>query len=247
MVKSRRPDVRASFLAAATVSILAMTMSARATEAQEAIKPLPPDEKAFGLTLGEWQAAWVQWFFSIPGSIHPQNDKTGLRMGIGQHLPVWFLPPGWGGQQTTVVVPAGYTLFVPAGPGGVTFHPPGERTEDQLREERQAEAGLEHLTVLELSVDGVSIPDLKRYRTTTSVFPLVPPPGNLFGFAVKEGKDQRLAAIADGYYLLLPPLPVGKHVVQGRFEGIDPNENNMPFKQQWTYNLIIQNPNEPLP
>jgi hypothetical protein len=246
MVNPRRPGIRARVLAVWIVPILMVTMSAGAGIAQEGIKPLPPDEKAFGLTLAEWQAAWVQWIVSIPQSINPQNDKTGLRMGIGPHMPVWFLPPGWSGQRPPLVIPAGYTLFVPAGPGGMTFYPPGERTEEDLREERQAQAALEDLSVLEMSVDGVPIPDLRRYRTTTPVFGLVLPAGNLFGFPVKDAKSQRLAAIADGYYLLLPPLPAGKHVLEGRIEGIDRGDNDTPFKLQWRFDLIIQGPNEPL-
>jgi hypothetical protein len=248
MVEARRRSARAGIPAAWTILILvAMTTPTRVVLAQDAIKPLPPDEKAFGRTLGEWQAAWAQWMLSIPENIHPQNDKTGLKFGIGQHLPVWFLPPRWQAQQTSVVVPAGYTLFVPAGPGGLTFYPPGARTDEQLLAERQEYAAQEQLTVLEMSVDGVPIPDLRPYRNTTPVFPLVLPPGNLFGIAVKSSKDQHLAAIADGYYLLLPPLPAGEHVIQGRFEGIDLGDNNKPFKVEWIYHLTVQPPNEPLP
>jgi hypothetical protein len=53
------------------------------------------------------------------------------------------------------------------------------------------------------------------------------------------GKDHRLAAAGDGFFLLLPSLPVGKHVIQVRVETTN-------SKALSVLNLIIQEPNKPI-
>jgi hypothetical protein len=58
-------------------------------------------------------------------------------------------------------------------------------------------------------------------------------------------KDNRLVAVAEGYWLLLTSLPVGKHAIHSRVQGTDP-DTGAPHKTEWTFNLITQNPNEPI-
>src|SRR6185369_10723606 len=75
------------------------------------IKPLAPGEKAFGLTLTEWATAWFQWNFSMLASGDPGSDTAGVLSGIGQRLPVWFLPRTPTNKTTT------RTIYVPDGCG----------------------------------------------------------------------------------------------------------------------------------
>jgi hypothetical protein len=227
-----------------------IVLSAKVGSAQGGIQPLPPDEKAYGLTLGEWAAAWNEWLFSIPKASNPVVNQTDTYLGVGQHRPVWFLPaPGGTGSDVTrtFVIPTGYAILVTAGTGA-QLNPPGKSTEQVLHDENYKGNYWEKLIAgLEVSVDGVPISDPKRYWVDTPLFNAVLPPNNLFGLPIAAGKDQRLAAVAVGYFYLLPPPPVGKYVVQIRLEGVNPDENDKPYRQQWTANLIIQNPNEPIP
>jgi hypothetical protein len=137
-------------LARATAVLVALALLPTTVAAAQAIQPLPPEEKAFGLTLGEWAVAYVQWILSIPKSTDPASDSTGLRAGIGQRLPVWFLPgaaPG-SNRPRTIIVPAGHVLLIP-GPFEGLFSLPGERTEEQLRAELRENAKyLAELTLL---------------------------------------------------------------------------------------------------
>ena len=84
------------------LSSLALTDMAVATTepAPEpgAVEILPPDESFAGATLGEWGARWWQWMVSLPEDIHPALDTTGERCGYGQHGPMFFLPPSFGGS-----------------------------------------------------------------------------------------------------------------------------------------------------
>jgi hypothetical protein len=233
--------LRAAPIAAALWALI--VLPAGTASAQGGIQPLPPGEKAYGLTLAEWAVAWSQWDASIPNSVHPGNDKTGVRAGIGQRMPVWFLPAG-DVPTRTVIVPAGYAILH-AGPVGMNANAPGARTEEQLRDELREYGTRSQLKTFEMTVDGVPVPDPMRYRVQTSVFTLVLPPGNWLGVPVSPGKDHRRAAVVDGWFVLFPPLPVGKHVIVTRLEGTDPD--GMEFKGEGAVNLTIQNPNDPLP
>jgi len=239
-----------SRLARTALALLALLLPSRLGSAQGSVTPLPPEDRTYGLSLGEWGAAWFQWSLSIPANVNPQGDTTGIRTGIGQRLPVWFLPTTSGSADVTrtILIPAGASILW-AGPNNNLADAPGNHTEQQLRDTLQSanKASLDTLTVVDVSVDGVPVPDvLKRYRVQTPLFTAVLPPNNLAGFPVTAGKDQRLAMVVEGYYFMLSPLPVGKHVILTRLEFVDP-ANGQSGRQTLTYNLIILNPNDPIP
>jgi hypothetical protein len=215
--------------------------------AADEIRPLPPDEKAFGLTLAEWATAWFQWDNSLPMSGHPYTDTRGVSAGLGQRMPVWFLP-GWPmgtSLNRTIFIPAGYGILLP-GAGLFLADLPGHATDEKLLTETRSvfQKWADTIQVLEVSVDGVPIADVQRYRVQTPVFTVVLPPGNWHGVPIVAGRDQRLAAAGDGFFLLLPSLPVGKHVIQVRVEASD--QSNKPYKELNVLNLIIQEPNKPI-
>lgn len=85
-------------------------------------KAIPPGESVFGMSQGDWGAAWWQWAMSMPISfdevdpiIHPFNDPTGEACGNGQgDGPVFFLAGTWiGPVERRCKVPAGQALFFP--------------------------------------------------------------------------------------------------------------------------------------
>jgi hypothetical protein len=164
-------------------------------------------------------------------------------------MPVWFLPNSFDVKDytRTIFIPSGAAILW-AGPGNVTFDVPGNRTEAQLREENQAgtKEWLASFTVLDVSVDGVPIPDLKQYVPETPLFTIVLPSNNLLGVPVSAGKDQRVAAVAQGYFFMLPPLSMGKHVILFRLERLNP-DNGKTEKLTYTHNIVVLDPNDPLP
>src|SRR5262249_55520548 len=75
---------------------------------------LPPNSNPFGITYGEWSAAWWQWLLAIPAPVNPNLDLTGANCGQGQSGQVWFLAGNFGGTSTrTCTMPAGRALLVP--------------------------------------------------------------------------------------------------------------------------------------
>jgi hypothetical protein len=235
-------------LVPAALALLAL-LPVRSGLAQGTIQPLAADGTAYGMTLTDWSVAFCQWLLSIPQSTNPdfRFDKAGVRPGVGQHAPVWFVPgfePGSSGTRT-MTVPDGQSVLVAPMLTVNSVGPPGSYTDDEVR--AGLDTGfLDRIGVLEVSLDGVPIPDVKRYRLQTPIFTITLAPGNLFGVPVTAAKDGRAVAAGDGYWLLLPPLPVGTHPLVIHVEGVT-TETSAPFKSEWTVNLRVQKPNEPLP
>jgi hypothetical protein len=236
------------------LALLVLTVTPRVGSAQEAPKPLPPDGTAYGLMLTDWAVAFELWGNSLPGSANPGLwvDKETVNATIGQHAPVWFIPyasgPASGGSGTrTLRIPAGMSIFLQVASAGYLDQP--GLNEEQFRElvRKGPGADLDRITVLEVTLDGVSIPDVKRYRVETPLF-------SVTSVLTIAGKDAHAVGIVMGYYLLFPPLPVGKHVLTRRVEGSyatgarsGGNPVYRPFKDEWTLNLLIHEPNQLAP
>jgi hypothetical protein len=149
----------------------------------------------------------------------PVLDTTGEFAHVGQSGSVWFLGGNFitGGRVTrTVTIPSGKGLFFPV--LEITWVNIEELGDDPWSPEQRAyartiiEPFIEDATQLSVEIDGVSVPDLKSYLTSTAddADYMVPmPDGNLFGLpAFTYGP-----AISVGYYLMLEPLPAGEHTI----------------------------------
>jgi hypothetical protein len=248
--RKERPMRRTPTLALVTgIASLFVTFASSPMKANAAeILPLPPDGAHFGMKLADWQVAWWQWIMSIPKSASPllDLDKTGLRAGVGQRTPVWFLPAGSTPGvvvERTFTIPEGQAILFMAG-GVIGTIAPGVRSEEELLD--LSPELLERLSKPpEVSLDGVLIPNMKQYRVKTPVFSVTLAPGNLSDTPVSAGKDARDVGAAEGYTLLFPPLPLGEHVLALRSEGVD--SGGKPIITQATYRLRIQKPNDPIP
>jgi hypothetical protein len=210
-----------------------------------AVEPVPPagtpygvDEKPFGMSLAEWEAAWNEWFYSIPKASSPMTGGRGKLSGVGQRMPVWFLPTFDPGDHTfSQNIPSGYALFVP-----VLNEVHADYGTSVLASFTEGQAKfitkeLDQLPVPGVDIDGVSVPDLARYRAQTPMFSFLLPEGNLFGRDVPSGSTLHMQAIAEGYNLLVPPLSAGKHVIhtQAMLFG----DKNAIVPVNTTYQLIV--------
>src|ERR1051325_2671947 len=105
MCKNRTWSITAVFLAVLFVS--SVTASAQGFVAQ-------PESLPGGLSYQQWSARWWSWAYSIPLSMNPIFDTTGIDCALNQSGPVWFLA-GTNGFSATrnCVVPAGKMIFFP--------------------------------------------------------------------------------------------------------------------------------------
>jgi hypothetical protein len=213
---------------------------------------LPPQVKPYGKTYGAWGAEWWKWVVGIPAAENPILDETGEFGAIDQAGPVWFLAGNSGGTtERTLVVPTGKALFFPILTQFWGCPSPEERA--FLEEVARAYLGMDPAAVaaltdvdlmrlvigaqmdsvisLSATIDGVAVQDLKQYRAKSPVFTFE----DLDSFGV-EGECS--PAVADGYWLMVAPLPVGEHTIH--FSGVIADAPLDPLELDVTYHLIVR-------
>jgi hypothetical protein len=226
MVKSTRRVV-------AVLGLVAMLLLATGTDVLAATarpRVLQPRSRPFGMTYEQWAARWWQWALSIPADRNPLVDPTGQNCGVGQSGRVWFLAGTFGGGPATRVctVPAGKALFFPIVNAAFVATEPGE-TEELAHDVLREHIDQVDVNTLGVELNGVSIPNLGSYRAHSPTFPVVFPDDNLFG---APAGFYPIAA-ADGYWIMLAPLPPGTHTLH--FRGELPNGTVLDV----TYTLIV--------
>ncbi|MGF6968720.1 hypothetical protein OKW43_005748 [Paraburkholderia sp. WC7.3g] len=239
---------------AAAVTALMLAFAARPSASQaHAFAVIPPNDAQAqaGMNYGTWSVSWWQYVLSKATPNNPLLDLTGQDCAVDQSTSsrVFFLVGTFGPGSATrnnCSVPAGKFLFfpllnfidihVPEGlPGGDT-----NDTVPKLWKDLQSFIG--PVTELHASVDGVPVSNLvpAMFRACAGLIPPCTAPGfsvtlpenNLFGVSAMVYSP----AVADGYYLMLAPLPPGPHTI--KFGGAG-TFNGTPFSVDITYNLIV--------
>ena len=208
---ARRPE--SGVIVAAFVMCIGLW--APATVLAQNVNPrvAPPASKLSGLTLGEWSAKWWRWALETPTSVNPLLDTTGANCAVGQTGRVWFLAGTLGPGEPVVrtcTIPTGTSLFFPAANAFCVAEGDGS-----LEFQRAcAAAFLAAVTSTGVEIDGVSVNALESYRAQSPGFDLILPSDNIFG--APAGLYTPTAA--DGFYLIVRPLPPGEHTIHIRVE-----------------------------
>jgi hypothetical protein len=172
-----------------------------------------PDADIHGASLGEWNARYWQWITSFPVGENPAHDPTARLCGYGQNDPVFFVPR----TMPPCTVPTGVAIFLPiAGTECSTVEEPPFHGEDEDELRACAAADAERYTNIAVTVNGEEIPDIEDYRAESPAFTLQLPEDNIL--AVPKGGGR---AVADGYAVVLAPLPPGEHEVVVHVEVVD--------------------------
>ncbi len=220
---------------------------------------MPDNSKAFGKTYGEWSAAWWKWALEIPATDHPLFDSADCSTGQTGH--VWFLGGAFcaSGDQVgcadpmhpvidrSCAVPTGTALFFPVLNGEDAIVEEANwvenPTEMLLRTNVKSwnEPGDNFMVVAK--VDGW---DMHVVRICSKGDYCLPQQSPLFDFTLPNHDNILKAigefwvddgvsssAVSDGYYVLIPPLPAGKHTIT--FYGI-----NGVFSLDVTYHLTVK-------
>lgn len=158
-------------------------------------------------------ALWWNWAVIEPEATNPLTDDTGADGHRHQFGPVWFLAGTLGGRaDRTVTVPAGRFLFFPI--SNAAFWAP-EDGDDEAEVRQLARAAIDAVNTVECRIDGRPVPNLNRHRVASPAFPLLIRPGSLLNeFGYDPGL--RFPAVSDGYWVLVQPLPRGRHTISFR-------------------------------
>jgi hypothetical protein len=160
-------------------------------------------------------AIWWQWILEQPATGNPILDTTGIDAANGQPLTdanVFLLAGAFGGTVTrTFAVPANTALFLPLlnnlglAPKPAPQPKPGQNQVPQLRTLFAAPL-IDGVNELHVFLDGVSLIGSVT-RVKSPVFHVTSPDvDSILG-------PGTFTAVSDGYWLFLPPLPPGTHVL----------------------------------
>jgi hypothetical protein len=187
-------------------------------------------------TLGELGAEWWTWALEEPRSTNPLQDKDKASQCEGTTTfeggEVLFLAGTFSGNEVTreCTVSSETWIFFPV-VNTVNLEPTGTFTEQQLRtlSNRQMNRFLARSTMF-VTVDGVPIAiSEQENRADTELFTVNLPKNNVFGV-----KPEPYDAVADGVWVLLPPLSEGEYEI--KFGG---TFNGGAFEQNNTYILTV--------
>ena len=168
------------------------------------------DPQPYGTSRKEWTEKWWLWLHSIPKPVNPANDTTGEQCARNQIEPnMWFLAGTFGKLvKRTCLVPSNRAILFPI---INSVHLLSEslsfKSDSDLEAKVRNEAN--NVTEMNLTIDGLQLSDLKKYRIHTRAFDIIIPEDNIWD--VKPGKTR---AAADGYWIFLKPLPKGMHTLQ---------------------------------
>ena len=190
-------------------------LAAVAAESTLASAVLEADEPVADRPQSEWAEAYLQWVAAFARSNSPVSDTSGALCGQKQQGDVWFLATSDGTVPAVVrdcVVPIGKTLFVPI---ANTLERSGSAAPDCEGMARVAANTLsQHLSQIQLTVDGQAVDDLSSHRLGT---------GDCFALDLRQAvRSTARTAVADGFYVMLRPLAAGPHtiVVGVRFDSM---------------------------
>lgn len=172
----------------------------------------------YGQSMATWTERWWQWTMGVPFAHNPGLDPTGADCAVAQpggH--VWYLGSTFNAASATrsCSVPEGRAILVNLS-GTLNDYPcpfpgfepaPGQTLEDFLAAgARRAADGIDELT---LTIDGVEVSGLFEYRTATHLFTFTGDPTMHAIDPCVVGTAQ--LAVADGYLIVVKPLPRGVH------------------------------------
>jgi len=185
--------------------LVAAGLPASAAEPRSSVVAIVADEIVFDRSQAEWSQAYLQWIAAFARDSSPVSDTTGARCAAKQEGDVWFLATSDGTAPVvrTCTVPAGKTLFVPiAG----TMERSGNREPDCNSMARIAADNItHHVTRLSMTVDGQAVDNLASHRLATR---------ECFALGLRQiPRSAAKTVVADGYYVMLQPLPAGLHTI----------------------------------
>lgn len=207
-----------TFLASSAALLVAI-----AAGAATGIKPdpsFPIGSNAYGKTFGQWSAQWWTWAIETPITTdgHPFFDATGALVGTNQSGEVWFVAaPTGAAVERSYTIPRGTALFVAQTDAECSnLEPDPFFGGDAAEQSACATVWGNYMEDVFFEIDGVPIANMAIHRVQSPQFSFTAPEVNILGVGAGPG-----TAVADGYYVFLRPLSVGKHIVHwgGQFVG----------------------------
>ena len=208
-MRKRTTGNRLAQCLAALVAVLGpVAIPASTARAQVIINP------GFSNSYGDWSARWWQWLFAIPQPSNPNFAGVNADCARGQAGNVWFLGGSFGGEARRVCearIPQGKALFFPL----ITAVAYGDKDLNSLRVMAGTLIDLVDVQKLYCAIDGQKLSiDFSNFRASSPTFSVLPPIyGSIVPPGLRRGPNPKDTLVADGYWLLVPPLSPGPHSI----------------------------------
>ncbi|MGY6214422.1 hypothetical protein ACW73L_04590 [Methylolobus aquaticus] len=201
-------------------------------------------------------ARWWQWAYSGADGNNSVQDTTGELCGLRQpNDDVWFLAGTFGGPAVvrSCTIPADRKLFYPV-VNSIWTDCPG--TADEALTDQEVREILVNFTIggdpacqMSSTLDGIPVTasGISVVRTQSPRFSTYLPKNNLIRGCDASDPNKPLPAgktgrqIAEGHWVMLPPLRPGKHTLTLHGAGCDASQDGLPFFQtEVTYHLKVR-------
>ena len=188
----------------------------------------PIHSRPFGKSIDAWAELEVQWLYAQPFDHNPLIDMTGADCAVGQHGPVWFLPPiassAPGNFSRSCSIPHGKAILLSMAFASATWPcpdptyapAPGQSLHDFLLADAKS---FFMFASLDVSLDGRPIRHALRHHYASE---------NLFAFkgdpSLQSTFDSCIttkyqADVVYGYFMMFRPLKRGMHTLVRRSVG----------------------------
>jgi hypothetical protein len=219
----------------AVAFLLGAVALAPATAANNDPRVFPAKSHPYGLSYGQWQARWFEWLMEIPVPVNPALDETGANCNVGQTGRVWFSAStiNLTTTRSCTISEKQAVLVFALGNECSDIEPPPFFGDNEADLRECAASGFDEFwpTPPSVTVDGVAVPDITRFRTQTPVFSYTLPEDNLLGAPAGTTATK---AVSDGIAVMLKPLSVGQHRIV-----ISYASPFLPGPGSTTYNLTV--------
>jgi len=200
----------------------------------------------YNVTDSDWAAKWWRWYVSVPKTESPNNldypnHIVNQTCSVMQDpaSPVFFLFTPYVEEKVadrTCTIPANKAILIPIVNAEMDTGDP-TLTENSTKGLIDTATAGNNNAVISVKLDGVTL-DFnhdQKYRVTTKPFNITLPEHNLWEEKEKPGT---YTGVAEGYFLILKPLPIGNHTLYYEAGTGEPNPNQ--YAQSVTYRLIVK-------
>lgn len=235
------PASRRAALAAACLSLAVLAGTVAHAAPAGAAAPLRSQRTPVGgLDPATWTERWWQWALSFPEGLEPYTDRDGSRCAMGQDedAPVWFLAGTDGSFHANrrCRVPLGKHVLVPVINKHLSMPRTGPYAAGCAAMREQVGVHNERLVSAVVLLDGrrVDADGAVRLRSPDCYDPAT-------GESPSAGDWH---AAADGYWVLLPPLPAGLHrlSIGANYAGKEGDGSFGGMVQNFEYELQVGDP-----
>jgi hypothetical protein len=199
----------------------------------------------YGETIGNWGHAWWQWALNFATADNPILQDGPVDCSADQSGAVWYLAGNFGGPaERTCSIKKGKAIFFPLF-NGIWWTPLDPAVPEDCTDEpscRGLSAIIDELTSWTCTVDGtpcVWFAQIVRAQSDARPFNILegsiadtdlgPIQGGTYDPGLRE------ISIADGYWIMLDPLPPGEHTLH--FTATAPD---LGFSLDVTYHLTVE-------